>query len=477
MDAVDGGFDEIHENVFDTIPVSGWQVGQTHTFYVHGRDQRGNWGPYDSASVIVIEYIDTIPPTVGLTSPDSGEVDIPLNTWIYVTFTEPVDPTTVTSDKVLIDGHINGNYSFWMSYNTADSTLSINPYNDFAPFESVDVYIASGIQDLAGNPMMSSYWWWFRTGAAPDTSSPVVTAVDVAPDTVQPTEYVVLTGTITDNQEVANAEYFIDSIGANGSGYVAFPIDSFGAPLVDVFDTIQTDTMSFGRHMVYLHGVDAAGNWGGVDSVFFVISGADTTGPIFDIVVDPSPAYIGDSVYINGLPNEILTGDSAVICSVWTADNAVHVIDLLPDTVGYGNRLGTVGFASGVCQVKVSGYDVWLNNGFSETNFSITPQGEFLPEDMVYAWPNPARGNIINFHYYVNANADITLDIFNLEGKRITSIDGRGQGGRPPHQESSNAIVWNMSGIASDIYLFRIHATSDATGETRSVIKKFAIVK
>ncbi|MGB3340229.1 MAG: Ig-like domain-containing protein [bacterium] len=474
---LDSIFDEIQEEVFDTIPVSGWQVGENHTFYVHGRDVQGNWGFFDSTTVYVIEYIDTIPPWVGLTFPDSGELDIPLNTWIYVTFSEPVDPTTVTSDKVLIDGHTGGNYSFWMSYNSMDSTLSINPYNDFAPYESVDVYIASGIQDLAGNPMTSSFWWWFRTGAASDTLSPTVTAIDVTPDTVQPAEFVVLTGSLIDNQEVSNAEFFIDSIGSNGSGYAVLPVDSFGLPVVDVFDTIRTDTMTLGSHMVYLHGIDASGNWGEVDSVLFVIGGDDTLGPIFDIIVDPSPAYIGDSIYINALPNEVLNSDSAVVCSVWTSAGALHVLDLLPDTVGYGNWLGTVGFASGVCRIKVAGYDVWLNNGFSETNLSITPRGEFLPEEMVYAWPNPARGNTINFHFYINANADITIDIFNLEGKRVTQIDGRGEGGRPPHQESSNAITWNTSGIASDVYLFRINATSDATGETRSVIKKFAIVK
>ena len=584
MGAIDGFFDEIEEDVFDTIPVSGWQAGESHIFYVHGRDTQGNWGFFDSTTVYVIEFIDTIPPWVGLTSPDSGEVDIPLNTWIYVTFTEPVDPTTVTSDKILIEGDIVGNYDFWMSYNSMDSTLSINPYDDFAAYESVDVYIASGIQDLAGNPMTSSYWWWFRTGAAPDTLSPTVTAIDVTPDTVQPAEFVVLTGTLVDNQEVSNAEYFIDGIGSNGSGYAALPVDSFGVPVVDVFDTVFTDTLMSGTHTLYLHGVDASGNWGEVDSVFFFISsadtigpnvdtidvepdtvwginytvltgtisddkqvanaeyfvdfigsngtgypvtpvdsfgvpsvnvfdtvftdtlmfgthtlylhgvdasgnwgacdsvqflrgGQDTTGPVFDVGIEPSPAFIGDSVLITAIPNEVLHLDSAVVCSVTTADNNVHTLTLFLDSTGYVNKLNTVGFAAGVCEVIAAGYDFWTNYGFSTTQFSLSPGGEFLPEEMVYAWPNPARGNTINFHFYVNANADITVDIYNLEGKRVTSLDGRGEGGRTPHQESSNAIVWNVSGIASDVYLFRIYATSDATGETRSVIKKFAIVK
>jgi hypothetical protein len=140
-------------------------------------------------------------------------------------------------------------------------------------------------------------------------------------------------------------------------------------------------------------------------------------------------------------------------------------------------NLITIGFVHGNCGVRISGFDLSANPGAAQTDFPISPGDEFLPEDDVYAWPNPARGNQINFHYYVNANADITVDVFNLAGKRVARLEDRGEGGRPPHLVSSNAVVWDISRIASDVYLFRLSATSDATGEKKSVIKKFAIVK
>jgi hypothetical protein len=581
LQPLDSFFDEIKEVVFDSIPVSGWLAGETHTFYVHGKDEYGNWGEYDSASVFVTEIEDTIPPWVAFTSPDSGEVDVPLNTWLYVTFTERVDPMTVTSDKVLIEGNIGGVYDFWMSYNDFDSTLSVNPNNDFAPLESINVFIASGIKDLAGNPMPCNYWWWFRIGEGPDTSAPLVSSMDVEPDTIYQTNWTVLTGTISDDREVVNAEYFLDTIGMNGTGYPATPIDSFGTPAVNTLDTMHTDTfvvgthkvylhgldasgnwglcdsalflidsippvvdtmnlepdtvwgvnwtlitgtisddwlvtnaeyfidtigsngagypatpidsfgtpsvdlsdtmivdtLSFGTHIVYLHGVDAIGNWGLCDSFLFFIGGDDTIAPQFDITIDPSPAHIGDSIEISAVPDEPLHPDSAVICSITTSNATIYTLTLLPDSAAYVNKISSVGFASGDCDVSVSGYDLWSNWGSSSTTFKISPKGEFLPEEKAYAWPNPARGNRVYFHFYVNANARVTIEVFDLEGKRVVQLEGDGAGGKPPHQQSSNAITWDISNIASDIYLFRIYAVSQATGEKKSIIKKLAIVK
>jgi hypothetical protein len=477
MQPLDGAFDSILEVVLDTVAVSGWMAGDTHTFYVHGRDEYGNWGTYDSTSVFVSEYLDTLPPWIAFTAPDSGEIDISLNAWLYVTFTEKVDPATVTSEKFLIDGDIGGSYTFWMSYNAFDSTLSINPHNDFAPYESITVYISSGIQDLAGNTMVSSYSWWFKTGAATDTSPPVVDTMAVTPDTILSASFTVLTATLSDDRAVSSAEYFMDSIGINGTGYPVQPVDSFGTPSVDVFDTVAVDTLSFGVHILYLHGVDGSGNWGSYDSAFFFIAGEDSIGPTFAISVLPSPAYIGDSLSITAIPDEPIHQDSAVVCSLITSDGSVFSCTLNADSTSYSTTVSSIGFAPGVCSLSVSGYDRWSNRGSSRDAFSINPTGEFLPAKSVYAWPNPAKQDRMYFHFYVNQNATVTVDIFNLEGKRLASLTGQGKGGNPAHLQTSNTISWNISNIASDIYLFRLTAKGEATGEEKSVIKKFAIVK
>ena len=478
MHPLDGAFDEVQEGVFDTIPVSGWLAGQTHKFYVRGRDAHANWGRFDSISIYVSPYIDTIPPGIAATVPAQGDTGVARNTWIYVTFTERVDPTTVTSDKILIEGDSGGVYTFWMSYNSLDSTLSINPYNNFAPQESVTVWISSGIKDLAGNMMPNGYSWWFRTGATLDTLPPIVTNLNVTPDTIFPDSFILLTAYLTDNQSVDTAEYFIDTIGVPGTGRPARAVGGFGPPAVSVFDTIFGDSLNAGRHAVYLHGQDGSGNWGKCDSVRFWVAVRDTVGPTFTISFDPNPANIGDSVRITAIASEILHPNSAVVCTVWTSDSVPYC--LKRDTIKtdtFAMSVSTVGFANGDCQAVVHGRDLESNSGSAHAAFHVGPAGEFLPPEMVYAWPNPGRGNEVNFHFYINQNARVKVEVFNLTGRRIAVIEGRGEGGRPPHLVSSNALVWNIAAIASDVYLFRLSAESDVPGTKGSVLKKFAIVK
>jgi hypothetical protein len=325
---------------------------------------------------------DDVPPHIVHTLPDSAAVNVALNSWIAATFSEKLNTATVTSDKILIRGSINGAYPFWMSYGNADSTLNLSAYSNFAAYESVNVFIAPGIKDLAGNATTNTLWWWFRTGGLTDTIQPQVTAIALKPDTVNQTGYTILTGRITDNISVAGAEYFIDAAGANGSGTAVTPVDSFGTATVNVTGTIITSTIATGTHLVYLHGMDNAGQWGPCDSA----------------------AFYKEAPYVE-------------------------------------------------------------------------PSGTFLPDKLVYVWPNPARGNQVHFHYYVRANADVTADVFALDGRRISHLTGQGEGGRPPNQTSSNAVVWDITGVASDVYLLRLTATSDAGGEKQSVTKKFAIVR
>uniref|UniRef100_A0A7C4XNC5 T9SS type A sorting domain-containing protein n=1 Tax=candidate division WOR-3 bacterium TaxID=2052148 RepID=A0A7C4XNC5_UNCW3 len=64
-----------------------------------------------------------------------------------------------------------------------------------------------------------------------------------------------------------------------------------------------------------------------------------------------------------------------------------------------------------------------------------------------------------------------------MKGKLVARLSGYGEGGRPPHQINSNAIKWDIVKIASDIYIFKLTAVSRETGERKTVIKKFAIVK
>lgn len=336
-------------------------------------------------------------------------------------------------------------------------------------------FFEAGAKDSAGN--VESFSGVPECSTQVNTMTPAVVAVAVTPDTVQLAGYAVLTGRITDNSRVTGAEYFIGSTGIAGTGRPASPVDSFGSASVDVFDTIRTDTLAPGAYRVFLHGIDDAGQWGAFDSVSFVKAGADTVRPAFAIQVTPPAPTVGVTLAIAVTPSEPLHPDSTLACTLRTADGAVRAVALAGAGLSYGGSAGTAGFAAGECLLSVTGYDRWANRGRSSVTFRLETAGEFLPADMVYVWPNPARGDRVNFHYYVNANATVTAEVFTLDGHRIASLAGRGEGGRTPHQAASNAIVWDIAGIASDVYLLRLTATSDAGGSQRTVVKKFAIVR
>lgn len=102
-----------------------------------------------------------------------------------------------------------------------------------------------------------------------------------------------------------------------------------------------------------------------------------------------------------------------------------------------------------------------------------TEQGEFLAEESTYAFPNPAYAgaNTINFHVEVNQPGYVQIDIYNIAGKLIDSVAQNF-----PDQAIHN-IQYDISGLASDVYIFVTTGEAVASGEEKKVIKKFAIVK
>ena len=94
---------------------------------------------------------------------------------------------------------------------------------------------------------------------------------------------------------VTASEYFIDTIGAPGSGLAM--TGAFGGDPVDATATIALGPLATGDHIVYVRGLDGLGNWGTVASATF---SKDASGPATSgAVVNPTSA--------NGTANATLT--------------------------------------------------------------------------------------------------------------------------------------------------------------------------
>jgi len=91
-----------------------------------------------------------------------------------------------------------------------------------------------------------------------------------------------------------------------------------------------------------------------------------------------------------------------------------------------------------------------------------------LPRDKFFSYPNPTLDGRTTIRYFLGADADITLTMYSLSGKRVDEmkINGRqGTGERP----------WDGSALPTGVYRCLIQA--DFGNETQTAFTDIAIIK
>ena len=103
---------------------------------------------------------DTTPPTVVSTVPVDGAVDVAINgTAISVTFSEAIDPATVT------DVTLTMNPSMACTRGCTNATATMTPSAALAYGTTYTVTATTGIKDQAGNALAAAHSWTFTTVA------------------------------------------------------------------------------------------------------------------------------------------------------------------------------------------------------------------------------------------------------------------------------------------------------------------------
>jgi hypothetical protein len=126
----------------------------------------------------------------------------------------------------------------------------------------------------------------------------------------------------TGNSNIAAAEYFVDVVGAAGTGVVMTATDAaFDSPLEGVDATIPPAVLAAlltGNHPVYVRGRDAAGNWGPVAAANLAV---DVTGPSTS-ALSASPATTNGSapVALNASGSDLGTGNANVVGAEYFID-------------------------------------------------------------------------------------------------------------------------------------------------------------
>ncbi|MEO0255055.1 MAG: Ig-like domain-containing protein [candidate division WOR-3 bacterium] len=189
----------------------------------------------------------------------------------------------------------------------------------------------------------------------------------------------------------------------------------------------------------------------------------------------PDIVYIGDSLKVEVSAN-ISFGESPV-CSLITSRGSLKMEFPLFEISNnlYRGKIITEGADIGIARI-VAHYKDYGTLKKIEDTVLIQAKGEFLPENMVYVWPNPVNSEG-NFHFYINQNARVQVEIFDIRGKKIMESSGIFKGGVKPHTINSNAIKLNLRNLAPGVYIFRLKADAIDTKESKTVLKKFAIVR
>jgi len=118
---------------------------------------------------------DATAPTVTLTVPANAGTNVPINQNISATFSEAMDPLTMTTATFTLK---QGATSLpgAVTYAAVGTTATFNPVDPLASLTTFTATITTGAKDLAGNPLLNNFVWSFTTGATADTNRPTVIA-------------------------------------------------------------------------------------------------------------------------------------------------------------------------------------------------------------------------------------------------------------------------------------------------------------
>jgi hypothetical protein len=138
----------------------------TATITTGGKDLAGNALASDYVwSFTTGAAADTTNPTVTLTVPANSATGVRINTTIAATFSEAMDPATITTANFTVAG-VTGT----VTYNTITKIATFTPASNLAAGTLFTATITTGVKDLAGNALAVNKVWTFTTGTATGTT-------------------------------------------------------------------------------------------------------------------------------------------------------------------------------------------------------------------------------------------------------------------------------------------------------------------
>jgi hypothetical protein len=141
--------------------------------YAYGTTSSFPTGTWQSTNywvdvVFVSGGADTTPPTVQSVSPAANAIGVDPQSQVTATFSEPLDPTTVSGSSMQLFDPSSSLVASAITYNSGNSLATLTPNAALLNSVTYTVVLKGGfIKDVAGNALSSDYTWSFTTAAPP----------------------------------------------------------------------------------------------------------------------------------------------------------------------------------------------------------------------------------------------------------------------------------------------------------------------
>lgn len=412
---------------------------------------------------------DVTPPTVISTVPTNGEIGVHISTDLTVTFSEPMNPTTINTTSFTLSNGVTP-VSGVVTYSGTTATFS--PSSDLDSSTVYTATITTGARDTAGNALVGNYVWSFTTGDPGDVTAPTVTAVTplnlainvstvtnvtatfsepMDPATINTGTFVLTDGTtpipavVTYSGLTAtlNPTVTLDTIKLYGVRVTTGVTDLAGNPLgndhIWVFTTERSPAVTamvppnegFGIPITakvaaqFNKAIDPAS----ITNATFRLSlgGSDVAGTVSasgtNVVFDPTNNLLSDTVYTATLTSGVtdISGNHMIGNRVWTFTTS-STADVTPPTVTATDPTNAAVGVAKDKQVRVFFSEAMDLSTLTTTSFTVSKDGIPHPGTVEYSGTivtfKPTAGNLYSPSSVYTAR--LTTQASDLSGNPIS---------------------------------------------------------
>ncbi|MHC9543206.1 MAG: beta strand repeat-containing protein [Vulcanimicrobiota bacterium] len=264
-------------------------------------------------------------PAVSTTTPASNANGVALNSSVSVTFDQPMDSLSFTTETFYLTGP-SGTVAGKVS--AQDATAILTPYIKLSAKTLYTATVDSSVKNTTGLAMGTTYSWSFTTGEEPDTTPPKVTSTSPLNGTVDIELNAVVSAIFSKSMDSTSINSTTFTV-SDGKGAVSGTITTEGNSTVFLpdspfaYSTLYTATLSGSVK-------DLAGNSMVNDySWSFTTKAQGSTDPVLT-AVSPESGEVGTAVTLTGTnlgtSGTISFGSTSATATSWSATTIVTTV-------------------------------------------------------------------------------------------------------------------------------------------------------